>query len=99
MKNSGANVATVHEVASVSMAVSLIVSTRGVALLPVHALNFLPRSVVSRPLVGIAPTIDLVLGYHKANASPLLKLFLSRTDDLIARVSKRSGSLNGALSD
>jgi len=35
LKNSGANVATVHEVASVSMAVSLIVSTRGVALLPV----------------------------------------------------------------
>jgi len=89
LKKSGATIATVHEVASVSMAVSLIVSTRGVALLPVHALNFLPRSVVSRTLVGIAPTIDLVLGYHKANTSSLLKLFLSRTDDLIERVSKK----------
>jgi LysR family hca operon transcriptional activator len=57
--------------------------------LPVYARNFLPRSVVSRPLVGAAPTIDLVLGYHEANMSPLLKLFLSRTDDLIERVSKR----------
>jgi LysR family transcriptional regulator, hca operon transcriptional activator len=89
LKKSGASVATVHEVRSVSMAVSLIVSTRGVALLPVHSLNFLPRSVVSRPLTGIAPTIDLVLGHHKANTSPLLKLFLSRTDELIERVSKR----------
>jgi LysR family hca operon transcriptional activator len=94
LRKSGVSIATAHEAASLSMAVSLIASTRGVALLPVYALNFLPRSVVSRPLAGIAPTIDLVLGYHKANTSPLLKLFLSRTDDLIARVSKRSGGPN-----
>jgi LysR family transcriptional regulator, hca operon transcriptional activator len=91
LRKSGVSVATAHEAAGLSMAVSLIASTRGVALLPVYALNFLPRSLVSRPLAGIAPTIDLVLGYHKANTSALLKLFLSRTDDLIARVSKRSG--------
>ena len=52
--------------------------------------NFLPPSVASRPIKGEAPTIDLVLGYHKENSSPLLKLFLSRVDDLIARVSKGS---------
>ena len=75
------------------MAISLVASTRGVALLPLYARNFLPWSVTSRPLEGVAPTIDLVLGYHKANTSPLLKLFLSRTDELIARVSKRSGQL------
>jgi LysR family hca operon transcriptional activator len=95
LKKSGVSVATAHEAASLSMAVSLIASTRGVALLPIYALNFLPRSVLSRPLAGIAPTIDLVLGYHKANTSPLLKLFLSRTDELIARVSKRSGEPGG----
>jgi LysR family transcriptional regulator, hca operon transcriptional activator len=89
LRNSGVNIATAHEAASLSMAVSLVASTRGVALLPVYARNFLPRSVVSRPLVGAAPTIDLVLGYYEANTSPLLKLFLSRTDDLIERVSKR----------
>jgi LysR family hca operon transcriptional activator len=91
LRKSDVSIATAHEAASLSMAVSLIAWTGGVALLPVYALNLLPRSVVSRPLVGIAPTIDLVLGYHKANTSPLLKLFLSRTDDLIERVSKRSG--------
>jgi LysR family hca operon transcriptional activator len=71
------------------MAISLVASTGGVALLPVFALNFLPQSVVSRPLAGGTPTIDLVLGYHKANTSPLLQLFLSRADELLARVSKR----------
>ena len=90
LRNSGVSVATAHEAAGLSMAVSLIASTGGVGLLPVYARNFLPRSLVSRPLAGSAPTIALVLGYHKANTSPLLKLFLSRTDDLIARVSKRS---------
>jgi LysR family hca operon transcriptional activator len=91
LQKSGVSIATAHEAASLAMAVSMIASTRGIALLPVYALNFLPRSLVSRPLAGIAPTIDLVLGYHKANTSPLLKLFLSRTDELIARVSTRSG--------
>jgi hypothetical protein len=46
-------------------------------------------SVVSRPVRGDAPTIDLVVGYSKANTSPLLKLFLARLDELIARVSKK----------
>ena len=91
LKKSGVSIATAHEASSISMAGSLIASTRGVALLPAHWLNVLPRSVVSRPLADNAPTIDLVLGYHKANVSPILKLFLSRMDDLIARVSKRSG--------
>jgi hypothetical protein len=30
-----------------------------------------------------APTIDLAVGYSKANTSPILKLFLSRMDALI----------------
>ena len=48
------------------MAMSLIASTGGVALLPAYAKNFLPWSVTSRPLEGEAPTIDLVVGYNKA---------------------------------
>jgi LysR family transcriptional regulator, hca operon transcriptional activator len=95
LRKSDVSIATAHEAASLSMAVSLIASTRGVALLPVYALNLLPPSVVSRPLVGIAPAIDLVLGYHNANGSALLKLFLSRVDDLIARVSNRSRGVGG----
>ena len=77
------------------MAISLVASTRGVALLLNFARNFLTWSVISRLLEGTAPTIDLVLGYHKANSSPLLKLFLSRTDDLIARVSKTGQNKEG----
>jgi LysR family transcriptional regulator, hca operon transcriptional activator len=69
------------------MAMSLIASTRSVALLPAYTQNFLPWSVISRPLNGDVPTVDLVIGYHKANTSPILKLFLSRVDDLIAHVS------------
>jgi LysR family hca operon transcriptional activator len=80
-----------HEVDNLAMAMSLIASTRGVALLPAYAQNFMPWSVISRPIKGNAPTIDLVIGYNKANTSPTLKLFLSRLDKLIARVSKKLG--------
>ncbi len=64
------------------MAMSLVASTRGLALMPAYAKNLLPWSVVSRPLEGEAPTIDLAVGYSKANTSPILKLFLSRLDEL-----------------
>jgi LysR family hca operon transcriptional activator len=80
-----------HEVDNLAMAISLVASTRGVAFLPAYARHFLPWSVISRPIKGDAPTIDLVIGYHRANESPTLKLFLSRVDELIARVSPKFG--------
>jgi len=43
----------------------------------------LPWSVVSRPLEGEAPTIDVAVGYNRSNTSPILKLFLSRLDELM----------------
>jgi hypothetical protein len=43
-----------------------------------------------RPLRGDVPTIDLVVGYSRTNTSPILKLLLSRIDDLIARESKNT---------
>ncbi len=36
------------------------------------------------------PSIDLVLGYHKANNAPPLKTFLSRVDDMIGHVLRRA---------
>ncbi len=48
-------------------------------------------SVVCRTLLGEVPTIDLVLGYHKANRSPVLRLFLAKVDELIARVGPKPG--------
>jgi LysR family transcriptional regulator, hca operon transcriptional activator len=76
-----------HEVDNLAMAMSMVASTRGVALLPAYAQNFLPWSVISRPLKGEVPTIDLVIGYHKGNTSPILRMFLSRVDDLTGRIS------------
>ncbi|MDT5336419.1 MAG: LysR family transcriptional regulator, hca operon transcriptional activator [Mycobacterium sp.] len=46
--------------------------------MPAYANELLPRSVVSRPLKGQAPTIDVAVGYQRTNSSPVLKLFLSR---------------------
>src|SRR6202140_1260138 len=73
-----------HGVDNMAMAMSLVASTRGLALMPAYAKNLLPWSVVSRPLEGEAPTIDLAVGYSKANTSPILKLFLSRLEELRA---------------
>ena len=90
LKRSGVNITPAHEADHLSMGMSLIVSTRGVGLLPVYAQNFLPSSVTSRPLKGDTPTVDLVLGYRRSNQSPVLKLLLSRLDELLARASNKT---------
>jgi LysR family hca operon transcriptional activator len=54
-------------------------------LLPEYAKHFLPWSVTSRPLLGDVPTIELVVGYKRANTSPALALFLERMNDFVAR--------------
>ena len=89
LKRSRTNITPAHEVDHVTMGISLIMSTRGVGLLPAYAQNFLPASVTSRPLKGDVPTVDLVLGYRKSNQSPILKLLLSRVDELVARASTK----------
>jgi LysR family hca operon transcriptional activator len=89
LKRSGMDLRPAHRVDNLAMAMSLIASTRGVALLPAYAKNFLPRSVTSRPLDGEAPTIDLVIGYNKTNTSPILKLFLSRLEELQTQARKK----------
>jgi LysR family transcriptional regulator, hca operon transcriptional activator len=71
-----------------AMVMSLIASLRGVTIIPAYLQNLMPWSVVSRPLAGEVPMIELVIGYSAANASPILKLFLSRIDELIARIER-----------
>ena len=88
LQRSGVDITPAHEADHLAMGMSLIASTRGVGLLPAYAENFLASSLTSRPLKGDTPTVDLVLGYKKSNRSPILKLLLSRLDELIARVSK-----------
>jgi LysR family hca operon transcriptional activator len=87
---SGMDIQPSHRIHNLTMAMSLIASTRGVALLPAYAENFLPWSVTSRPLRGEPPTLDLMIGYNRTNTSPLLKLFLSRVDELISRAGSKS---------
>ena len=88
LQRSGVDITPAHEADHLAMGMSLIASTRGVGLLPSYSENFLASSLTSRPLKGDTPTVDLVLGYKKSNRSPILKLLLSRLDELIARVSK-----------
>lgn len=85
LKRSGLDIRAIHEVHNLAHAFSMIASTRAVTLLPAYAKNFLPSSVASRPIQGDAPTVDLALGYNKANTSDVLKLFLGRMDSFVAR--------------
>ena len=64
--------------------ISLVASTRGVTLLPAYVEALLPWSVVSRPLKGIAPVIDIAAGYRADNPSPILHFFFENIDQLIA---------------
>jgi LysR family hca operon transcriptional activator len=82
LRRVGVDIKLDHGVDNLAMAMSLVASTRGLALLPAYARNLMPASVVSRPLEGEAPTIEVAVGYSKANASPILALFLSRLDEL-----------------
>ncbi|WP_144140082.1 LysR substrate-binding domain-containing protein [Paraburkholderia sp. BCC1884] len=82
LQDNGITITAEHNVDNLAMAMSLVASTRGLALMPEYANNLLPWSVVSRPLEGDAPTVDLVIGYSRSNTSPVLKLFLSRAEEL-----------------
>ena len=82
LRRSGVDIKLDHGVDNMAMAMSLVASTRGLALMPAYAKGLLPWSVVSRPLEGEAPTIDVAVGYNRSNNSPILKLFLSRLDEL-----------------
>lgn len=82
VRESGLSIKTAHAADNIVMAVSMVASTRGFALLPNYVRNFLPWSVVSRPLKGKPPRIELVVGYHKANTSPILAKLVARLDEL-----------------
>ena len=89
LNDHGTEIRPSHEVDNLGAVMSLIASTGGVALLPLYAKTFLPDSVTTRPLQGTGPRIDLSVGYRKANPSPILKLFLSRLNELAANPSRK----------
>jgi LysR family hca operon transcriptional activator len=77
-----------HQAENLAMAISLVASTGGVGLFPLYAQNLLPKTVVSRPIQGASPTVDLVIGYNEANTSPLLKFLLSKVDEIKFQVAR-----------
>jgi LysR family hca operon transcriptional activator len=87
-RRSGLDIKFDHGVDNLAMAISLVASTRGVALMPEYAKNLLPPSVVSRPLQHEPPTIDIAVGYSKSNTSPVLGRFVARLNELV-RVNQR----------
>jgi LysR family transcriptional regulator, hca operon transcriptional activator len=89
-KRSGVQITPTQGADNPAMVMSLVASMRGMSLVPAYVENLLPWSVVSRPLAGDVPTIDLAVGYKKTNNSPVLRLFLARLDELVARVSTQA---------
>jgi LysR family hca operon transcriptional activator len=90
-RSAGISLKPDHEADDLSMAISLIASTRSLGLVPVYARHLLPPTVVARPLADDAG-IGLFVGYSKTNSSPLLKRFLAKVDDMAARVAGNGGS-------
>jgi LysR family hca operon transcriptional activator len=75
-----------YDAETLSGGMSLVASTGSFTLLPLYVRNALIPSVVARHLRGEVPTIGLMMGYSKSNASPLLKRFLLRADELVNRI-------------
>lgn len=86
LKRAGVSVKPRFEIDNFAMAISLVQANHGVALLPASIKAYLPPTMVSRPLLGDQPTIDLMLGYRAGNRSPVLGKFLARLDELAARL-------------
>jgi LysR family hca operon transcriptional activator len=84
LRRSGIELTPSHRIDNFAMGISLVASTRAIALLPTYVEPLLPWSVVSRPLKGTPPTIDLAIGYREDNPSPILRIFLERVDQLAA---------------
>jgi LysR family transcriptional regulator, hca operon transcriptional activator len=80
---SGVRIVPTQAADNPAMVMSLVSSTGSVALTPAYVEALMPPSVVSRPIAGAGATIDLAIGFSRANTSPVLKLFLSRLDQLI----------------
>ncbi|WP_292959502.1 LysR family transcriptional regulator [Novosphingobium sp. UBA1939] len=84
LRQQGVEITPSHRIDNFAMGISLVASTRGIALLPTYVEPLLPWSVVSRPLKGKPPTIDLAVGYRRDNKSPVLETFLAGIGQLIA---------------
>jgi LysR family hca operon transcriptional activator len=74
---SGVTLSGAFEAENLAMATALVVSTGGVTILPRYVQRLLPPTLVSRPLLGEAPSIEVVLASARTSSSARLKRFLS----------------------
>ena len=91
LRERGVSVSSSHFLDSFATGISLVASTGGLTLLPAYVEKLLPRSVVSRPLAGPTPVIEMAVGYRKDNPSPVLHDFLRSIDWLIAAHATAAG--------
>lgn len=80
----GLVMAPAHFLDSYATGISLVASTKGITLLPAYVEALLPASLVSRPLAGNGPVIEIAAGYRADNPSPILAVFLRNIDRLVA---------------
>jgi len=80
----------------IATGISLVASTGGITLLPAYVEPLLPRSLVSRPLAGNAPVIEVAAGWRADNPSPILRVFLENIEQLIASRARVAGRTAGA---
>jgi LysR family transcriptional regulator, hca operon transcriptional activator len=71
-KRSGVQITPTQGADNPAMVMSLVASMRGMSLVPAYVENLLPWSVVSRPLAGDVPTIDLASVTKKRTTLPSL---------------------------
>jgi len=88
-EKTGIKLKQTYDAENISAFMSLVESTGGIGLAPLYVRNMLIPTVVTRPLQGESPTIDLMMGYNKSNTTPLLKRFLARADELVEHVSQK----------
>lgn len=87
----GLVMAPTHFLDSYATGISLVASTKGVTLLPQYVEALLPASLVSRPLAGNSPVIEIAAGYRADNPSPILAVFLRNIDRIVAERAAETG--------
>lgn len=92
LRDRGLVMSPAHFLDGIATGISLVASTGGVTLLPAYVEPLLPRSVVSRPLTGNTPVIEIAAGYRADNPSPVLRFFLENVEQIIA---SRAGAVRG----
>jgi LysR family hca operon transcriptional activator len=90
-RDRGLAMAPSHFLDGYATGISLVASTKGVTLLPAYVEALLPASLVSRPLTGNSPVIEIAAGYRADNPSPILAVFLRNIDRLVAERAAEPG--------